>query len=124
MNNSNTPTDDQVVAAFTESLAERAEAGVLLAVGAEVSFDSGVVVVTLHPEVAVPDPDALMSLSPFDNHAEFAGTLIAFANEEGIWLRRAVTRVETRLPDGTDLGALTAAELYKLGTGSELPAAE
>lgn len=124
MTNSDTPSDDQVVAAFTESLAERAAAGVLLAVGAEVRFDSGVVVVTLHPEVAVPDPDALMSLSPFDNHAQFAGTPIAFANEEGIWLRRAVKRVETRLADGADLGSLTAAELYKLGTGKELPVSE
>jgi hypothetical protein len=124
MTNSEAPTDDQVVSAFTEFLDERAKAGVLLAVGAEVRFDAGTVIVTLHPEVAVPDPDALMSLSPYENHAEFVGTPIAFANEEGDWLRRAVKRVNTSLPDGTDLGSLTAAELYQLGAGKPLPSTE
>ncbi|KJQ54148.1 hypothetical protein [Microbacterium sp. SA39] len=124
MTHTEDPTDDQVVSAFTNFLDERAKAGVLLAVGAEVGFDSGTVTVTLHPEVAVPDPDALMSLSPFGNHAEFAGTPIAFANEESDWLRRAVKRVDTRLPDGTDLGSLSAAELHQLGAGKPLPPSE
>lgn len=118
------PTDDQVVAAFTDYLEERANAGVLLAIAAEVAFNSGTVTVTLHPEAAVPDPAALISVSPFENHAEFAGTPIAFADAKGNWLRRSVDRVETRLPDGTELGSLTAAELYRLGAGMPLPASE
>lgn len=116
------PTDDDVREAFVSFLKERADAGVLLAIGAEVTFGNGVLTVIFDPAASVPDPDALMSLSPFENHAQFAGTPIAFNNDEGRRLRRAVLRVDTQLTDGSSIGSLTAAEIYKMGTGNELSA--
>lgn len=123
MENENAPTGAQAMAEFETFLAERADAGVLLAVGAEVAYEAGKITVTFHPQAAVPDAAALISVSPYDNHAEFAGTPIAFANEQGEWLRRTVSEVHTRLPDGTPLGSLTSAQLYQLGAGKPLPAA-
>ncbi len=118
------PTGDEVVEAFSDFLEERGEAGVLLAKSTRVSFADGVVTVEFNPGAVVPDPAALMSLSPFENHAKLAGMPIVFRNEEGRWLRQVVDRVSTRLADGTDLGSLSKAELYKIGTGQDLPEIE
>lgn len=115
------PTHDEVVEAFSAFLAERSAAGVLLAKATRVAFADGVVTVEFNPAAVVPDPDALMRLSPYENHAQFAGMPIVFRNEEGRWLRQVVDRVSTRLVDGTDLGSLSKAELYKIGTGQDLP---
>lgn len=115
------PTDDEVRGAFAAFLKDRADNRVLLAKSADVSFEDGVVTVVFYPAAAVPDPAVLMELSPYENHAQFAGMPIVFENEEGRWLRQVVKRVETRLADGTDLGSLTAAQLYKIGTGQEMP---
>ncbi|UOE45251.1 hypothetical protein [Agromyces larvae] len=116
-------TNEEVVSAFQGYLSERASAGVVIAKAvSSVTFDAGVVRVVFDPALAGLDTVTFQSLSPFDNLAEFAGTPIAFADDEVQHLRTAVTSVETLLVDGASLGTLTSAELYKIGTGSELPA--
>jgi ABC-type Fe3+-citrate transport system substrate-binding protein len=118
------PTSDDVITAFSSFLEERGSAGVLLAKETAVSFTDGVVTVVFNPAAVVPDPEALLSLSPYDNLAQLAGIPVCFSNDEGEWLRRVVTAVATQLPDGTSLGSLTTPELYKIGTGKELQPGE
>lgn len=118
------PTDDEVRAAFAAFLKNRADNGVLLTKSSDVSFEQGVVSVIFYPAAAIPDPNLLMELTPFENHAQLAGVPVMFENDEGRWLRRAVKRVDTFLASGDPIGSMTAAELYKHGTGMELPATE
>ncbi len=116
------PTGPEVEAAFTAYLDERASAGVLIAQAVQsVTFDGGTVRVIFSPQAAGIDLDLFLTVNPFDNLAEFAGTPMAFANDEGARLRTVVERVTTELSDGTQLGTLTAAEIYEMGTGEKLP---
>ena len=116
------PTPAEVEAAFTAYLDQRASSGVLIAKAVQsVVFENGTLRVTFDPEAAGIDRELFLSVNPFDNMAEFVGTPIAFANEEGARLRTVVERVSTQLSDGTDLGSLTAAEIYEIGTGEKLP---
>ena len=71
----------------------------------------GVVNVTLDPDQVV------LETSPFDNLAELFGVPVAFNDNEGVWLRQTVQRVDVVDADGKSLGSLTAAELNKLGAG-------
>ena len=117
-----TPTADDVRGAFSRYLKQRADAGVFIAKSADVSFDDGVVTVVFYPAASVGDPAILMEVTPFENHADFPGTIVSFDNPEGRWLRKVVKRVDTFLGDGTDLGSRSVAELYKMGTGWDLTA--
>jgi hypothetical protein len=56
-------------------------------------------------------------MSPFDNQAKWLGTPVAFNDEEGVWLRQTVQRVDVIDAAGTSLGSMTAAELNKMGAG-------
>lgn len=106
------PTDAEVVQAFQAYIKERADAGVMMAQAVtSVTASGGVVTITLDA------PPALLELSPFDNEAEWLGTPAAFNNNEGIWLRKKVQRVDVVNADGTSLGSMTAAELNKGATG-------
>ncbi|MDR0417680.1 MAG: PDDEXK nuclease domain-containing protein [Propionibacteriaceae bacterium] len=111
-----TPAD--VVAAFQEYVAERADAGVMLAKAVtSISLAERVVHVTFDPAAVSMDADMFQSLNVFDNLAEVVGVPIAFKNDQGERLRPLVDAVATAMPDGTDLGTLATGEIYQIGTG-------
>lgn len=115
MTNSETITPDEVREAFSEYLKERAESRVLLAqTVTDITVENRVVTITFDPD------ETLLSLNPFENLAEFPGAVIAFRNEECARIRAGVDAIATQLPDGTSLGRMTAAEIYKHGTGLDL----
>ncbi|MCB9441124.1 MAG: hypothetical protein H6523_12860 [Mycolicibacterium sp.] len=107
------PTPEQIQQAFQAFVDERATAGVMLAKAVTgVTVDGGVVTVTMDAAPAVLDA------SPFDNLAEMFGTPVAFDDDDGIWLRQVVQRVDVVDAGGQSLGSLTATELRKKGTGN------
>ncbi|WP_131721510.1 hypothetical protein [Mycolicibacter heraklionensis] len=106
------PTNAEVQNAFQAYIAERAGAGVMLAQSVtSVAVADGVVTVTADPS------PTLLELSPFDNLAELFGTPVAFDDDDGVWLREIVQRVDVVTSTGASLGSLTAAQLRKIGTG-------
>ncbi len=106
------PTDAQVKEAFEDYINERANSGVRIAQSVtSVTVNGGVVTVALDPEPVV------LELSPFDNLAKVFGTPVAFNDEEGVWLRQTVQRVDVVDAAGKSLGSMTAAELNKMGAG-------
>lgn len=106
------PTDAEVVEAFQAYIDERAGSGVMLAEAVtSVTSADGVVTVTMDA-----DP-VLLELSPFDNHAELFGTPAAFNDDDGVWLRETVQRVDVVDAAGGSLGSMTAAELNRRATG-------
>lgn len=106
------PSDDQVQQAFQAYITERADSGVMLAqLVTSVTAINGIVTVTLDP-----DPGVVAS-SPFDNLAELFGVPVAFNDEDGVWLRRNVQRVDVVDTSGGSLGSMTAAELNRMGVG-------
>jgi len=111
-------TQADVIVAFQDYAAERADAGVMLAKAVTgIGLVDRVVCVTFDPAVVSMDTAMLQSLNVFDNLAEFMGVPIAFNNDQGERLRPLVDAVATALPDGTNLGTLTTAEIYQIGTG-------
>ncbi|GLP83643.1 DUF2510 domain-containing protein [Mycobacterium antarcticum] len=106
------PTDAQVEEAFQAYINERSSSGVMLAESVtSVTVTGGVVTIVLDAEPVV------LELSPFDNQAELFGTPVAFNDDEGVWLRQTVQRVDVVDADGTSLGSMTAADLNKMGAG-------
>ncbi|QZT60927.1 hypothetical protein [Mycolicibacterium austroafricanum] len=106
------PTDAQVKDAFQSYANERANSGVMLAQSVtSVTVTGGVVTVTVDAKPVV------LELSPFDNLAKLFGTPVAFNDEEGVWLRQTVQRVDVIDAAGKSLGSMTAAELNKMGAG-------
>jgi hypothetical protein len=106
------PTDAQVTEAFQAYIKERADSGVMLAQSVtSVTMSGGVVTVTANPS------PALLELSPFDNLAELFGSPVVFNNDESVWLRESVQRVDVIDVSGQSLGSMTAAELNKKATG-------
>lgn len=106
------PTNAQVKEAFESFINERASSGVMLAQSVtDVTVSDGVVTVTLDADPVVLD------LSPFDNQAELFGVPVAFNDDDGVWLRKTVQRVDVVDADGNSLGSMTAAELNKMGAG-------
>ncbi|MCV7078464.1 hypothetical protein [Mycobacterium szulgai] len=106
------PTGAQVKAAFEAFINERANSGVMLAQSVtSVTVTGGVVTVALNPDPVVLD------LSPFKNLAELFGVPVAFNDDEGVWLRQTVQRVDVVDAAGKSLGSMTAAELNKMGAG-------
>ena len=97
---------------------ERSNSGVRVAQAVtSVTASGGVVTVTVDAEPVV------LELTPFDNLATVFGTRAAFNNDEGVWLRRTLQRVDVVDAAGKSLGSMTAAELHKMGAGySQLPA--
>lgn len=106
------PTDAQVKDAFQSYINEWANSGVMLAQSVtSVTVTGGVVTVTVDAKPIV------LELSPFDNLAKLFGTPIAFNDDEGVWLRRTVQRVDVVDAAGKSLGSMTAEELNKMGAG-------
>ncbi len=106
------PTDAQVKDAFESYIKERADSGVMLAQSVtSVAVASGVVTVTVDAKPVV------LELSPFDNLAKLFGTPVAFNDDQGVWLRQTVQRVDVVDAVGKSLGSMTAAELHKMGAG-------
>lgn len=106
------PSDAEVVEAFQTYIDERAAAGVMLAEAVtSVTSADGVVTVTMDA-----DP-VLLELSPFDNHAQLFGTPAAFNDDDSVWLRQTVQRVDVVDATGQSLGSMTTAELNRRATG-------
>lgn len=105
------PTDAEVVEAFQTYVDERAAAGVMLAEAVtSITSADGVVTVTMDA-----DP-VLLELSPFENHAKLFGTPAAFNDDDGVWLRQTVRRVDVVDAAGQSLGSMTTAELNRKAT--------
>ncbi|MDR2957184.1 MAG: ATP-binding protein [Coriobacteriales bacterium] len=114
-------TPAEIISAFWEYINERANAGVLLAqVISDVSYTGRLVRITFDPESKGISTSLLLSLSPFSNLAEFVGIPIAFDDSVGRRLRPEIDGVETQLADGTSLGVLSTAEIYRMSTGEGL----
>lgn len=106
------PTDAEVVSAFQSYIDERANSGVMLAESVtSVTSANGIVTVTINPSPAV------LELSPFDNQAELFGSPVAFNDDESVWLRQTVQRVDVIDAGGRPLGSMTAAELNERAVG-------
>ncbi|WP_411733457.1 hypothetical protein [Paeniglutamicibacter sp.] len=114
------PDDREVIDAFERYVDERATSGVLFAKAVvSISFDGATIMVVFDPSSAGASNDAFLAVSPFHTLAEFVGTPIAFADEEGRRLRSRVEKVHVALADGQDLGTMAAADLYRKGAGGE-----
>lgn len=106
------PTDAQVKEAFESFINERANSGVLLAKSVtSVTVTDGMVTVTVDPDPVV------LETSPFDHLAKLFGVPVAFNDDQGVWLRKTVQRVDVVDAEGNSLGSMTAADLNKMGTG-------
>lgn len=112
------PTDEQIITAFTDYAAARAEANVAVARAvAKVTFAEGQVTVFLDPAKAGAEYWALMETRSHENPADFFGLPAAGDDQDGIWLRGRVSHVEVRDIDGRPLGARSTAELNAFATG-------
>lgn len=115
MINTETPSPMEIIAAFADYLGARAaEGGHLARCVRGITCEDRIVTITFDAS------PSLLDLSPFENLAQFPGTAICFDNEVGAKTRPGVDKVVTQLPDGTPLGELTVAEIYKQGTGKDL----
>jgi len=111
-------TNADVIAAFQGFINDRASAGVVIAKAAtNVSFSNRVVTVTVDPSKVGLTLSDFQSINPFDNLAEFYGDPIMFDDETGTRLRPAIDSASVVLPDGTNMGSATTAQLYNWGTG-------
>lgn len=106
------PTDAQLKEAIEAFVNERSNSGVKIAQAVtSVTASGGVVTVIVDAEPMV------LEVTPFDNLAEMFGTPAAFNDDEGVWLRRTLQRVDVVDASGNSLGSMTAAELNKMGAG-------
>lgn len=106
------PTNEEVKQAFQAYVDERADSGVMLAQAVtDITVADGVVTVHMDPEPVV------LELSPFGNLAELFGTPAAFNDDEGIWLRQTVNRVDVVDANGNSLGSMTTEALNKKAAG-------
>lgn len=106
------PTDAQLKESIEAFVNERSNSGVRVAQAVtSVTASGGVVTVTVDAAPVV------LELTPFDNLAKVFGTPAAFNDEEGVWLRRTLRRVDVVDAAGNSLGSMTAAELNKMGAG-------
>lgn len=114
------PNDREVIEAFERYLDERSTSGVLFAKAViSISFDGTTIMAVFDPPSVGASTDAFLAVNPFDTLAEFVGTPIAFADEEGRRLRSRVEKVHVALADGKDIGTMTVSELYRKGAGGE-----
>jgi hypothetical protein len=114
------PSNEQIIDAFQKYLDERAADGVLYAKAVvSVIFDGSTVLAKFDPSAVGATEETFLFANPYDTLAEFVGTPVAFADGEGKRLRSRVERVRATFSDGRDLGSMTAAELFRKGTGTE-----
>lgn len=115
-------TDEEACAEFQAFVDERAAAGVVIAkTVTSITCADGVVTAVFDPASIGMDQAAFDAINAFPNLAKFIGSPMSFSDEQGDRLRTRVTRVDTVMADGTPAGSMTAAELYKVGTGKDLP---
>lgn len=114
------PSDDEVLEAFNLYVRERARAGVLYAEAvSSLMFDGSTLLATFNPAAAGAEEDTFLAVNPFDSLAEFIGTPVAFADDEGQRFRRRVSTISAALRSGRDLGSVPVSSLYRAGTGCE-----
>ncbi|MGN5734574.1 hypothetical protein [Arthrobacter psychrochitiniphilus] len=114
------PDDREIIAAFERYVDERATNGVLFAKSVvSITFDGTTVMVVFDPSSVGASDAAFLGANPFDTLAEFVGTPIAFADDDGRRLRSRVEKVHVALADGQDLGTITTAALYRKGAGDQ-----
>lgn len=114
-------TDEEACAEFQAFVDERAAAGVMIAkTVTSITCADGVVTAVFDPASTGMDQATFDTINAFPNLAKFIGTPMSFSDEQGDRLRTRVTRVDTVMADGTPAGSMTAAELYKVGTGKDL----
>ena len=115
-------TDKQALTEFQAFINQRASSGVLLArTVTHMTLTDGVLTATFDPASIGMDQNIFDHINVFPNLAEFVGAPLMFKDDQGSRLRICVTRVDTVPADGTSLGSATAAELYRAGTGEDLP---
>lgn len=114
-------TDEEACAEFQAFVDERAAAGVMIAkTVTSITCADGVVTAVFDPASTGMDQATFDTINAFPNLAKFIGSPMSFSDEQGDRLRTRVTRVDTIMADGTPAGSMTAAELYKVGTGKDL----
>mgnify|MGYP001644203970 CR=1 FL=1 len=102
---------------------QRASSGVVLAKTiTSLTLADGVLTATFDPAAAGMDQATFDTVNAFPNLAKFVGTPMMSKDDQGARLRTRITRVDTVSADGRSLGSATAAELYRAGTGEDLPA--
>ena len=112
----------QALAEFQDFIDQRASSGVLLAkTVTSLTLTDNVLTATFNSESIGMDQATFDHINVFPNLAKFVGTPLMFKDDQGSRLRTCVTRVDTVSADGTSLGSATAAELYRAGTGEDLP---
>ena len=115
-------TDEQARAELQAFIDGRAAAGVAIAkTVTDLTVTDGVVTATFDPAAAGMDQATFDAVNAFPNLAKFVGAPMESDDEQGNRLRTRVTRVDTVSADGKSLGSMTAAELYRVGTGKDLP---
>ncbi|MBD3689127.1 hypothetical protein H8R18_06210 [Nanchangia anserum] len=91
----------------------------------DVRIENDVVTVVFDPASVHADRETWDTMiNVFDNLAEWTGAPIAFTNDESKALRMAAETVDAVYTDGSSGGSLTKAEIYRMGTGKDLPADE
>lgn len=117
-------TEQQALDLVRGFVAERASSGVLLANGfTEITLSEGVLTAAWDENAMGKEKSRIvLGLSPFENLAEFIGTPFAFRNEQGKQIRQHIRQVSVIGPFG--VGTRSVAEIYKIGTGLDLTAAD
>ena len=113
--------DEATCAEIQAYVDERAAAGVVIAqTVTSITCADGVVTAIFDPGSISMDQETFDYLNAFSNLADFIGNPLAFDNDQGQRLRTRVTRVDTVMANGSSAGSMTAAEIYKNGTGKDL----
>lgn len=116
-------TDEQALAEVQAFIDQRASSGVVLAkTVTNLTLADGVLTATFDPAAAGMDQATFDTVNAFPNLAKFVGTPMMSKDDQAARLRSRITRVDTVSADGRSLGSATAAELYRAGTGEDLPA--
>ncbi|WP_334137012.1 hypothetical protein [Corynebacterium variabile] len=105
------PTDDQIIQAFRDYIAERTEANNQWAQSVtDVSFADGRVLITLDPEQAGAEHGALIAGDMPDPIESLMGP-VGFNNDNSRWLRQRVQHLTVKDVDGRKLREISTAEL-------------
>jgi len=105
------PTDDQILQAFRDYIAERAESDNQWAQSVtDVSFSDGRVTITLDPEQSGAEHGALIARDMPDSIHSFIDP-VGFNNDTARWLRQRVQQLTVKDVDGRKLSEITTQEL-------------
>ncbi|MGC0364829.1 hypothetical protein ABH922_002813 [Rhodococcus sp. 27YEA15] len=110
----NAPTDEEIVKLAQEFVAERSRSGVKIAESVSViSCQDGILSVVFDPAKVGFTVAKFRQINTFENLAEFIAGPIAETLPVPTRLREYLVRIDTALPDGESLGALTLDEMRK-----------